>query len=277
MAPETVRQESGRESTSLRRLSSISVSPDFWTERVPAVLCLLCAATCGAVSWWLVANGFLWACFYTCVGALLRRYRPGDAKDKRHGRVPDGYGRWAYNLSIVHQAIVLPVLAITAAAMGSNYVRTLDWLRAPSENLNFVSRHIFYSTMGAMGKDFWIYGKRLEAWLFFHHAATIGGCALCMSLDSGGGLAVANAFMGELSSATYNLHIIRPSFATKCLRFVSIGSVNISVLFTSCWLLFMDNHWLKSIGYFTLCVSIFSLRCMELGQMFTEEEKLASD
>lgn len=252
-------------------------SPEFWTERAPAVLCLLCAATCGAVSWWLVANGFLWACFYTCVGAALRRYRPGDAKDKRYGRVPDGYGRWAYNLSIIHQAVVLPALAIVAAALGGQSVRTVDWLRAPSENLNFVSRHIFYSTMGAMGKDFWIYGNRLELWLLVHHVATIGGCALCMSLDSGGGLAVANAFMGELSSATYNLHIIRPCFPTKCLRVVSIGCVNISVLLTSCWLLFMDNHWLKSTAYLTLCVSIFSLRCVDLVKLRDVEEKVASE
>lgn len=245
-----------------------------WTERAPAIACFLCAAACGSISWWFVANGFLWACFYTCVGAALKRYRSGEVLDKKHGRTPDGYGRWAYNLSITHQAIVLPALALAAIAYGGQHVRMLDWLRAPSKELNPVSRHIFYSTMGSIGKDFWIYGKHLEPWLFVHHVATILGCALCMSLDCGGGLAVANAFIGELSSATYNLHIIRPGIFTKCLRIVCIGSVNVTVLLASCWILVMGNHWLKSAAYFALCVSLFSIRCVELGRAtFSEEQK----
>ncbi|CAE8656046.1 unnamed protein product, partial [Polarella glacialis] len=189
----------GSERTNMVSSMNLDKSAGIWTERVPAVLCLLGAAMSGMISWWLVANGFLWACFYTCAAAVLRRWRPGTAKDMHYGRIPDGYGRWAYNLSILHQAIVLPSLALLAATYGGSNIRTMDWLRAPSESLDPLSRQIFCSTVGAMAKDFWIYGRSVDKWLFLHHISTILGCALCLSLEHGGGLAVAAAFLGELS------------------------------------------------------------------------------
>jgi len=243
---------------------------DLWTERVPAVFCLLCAAGSGVISWWLVANGFLWATFYTVAAALLKRFRPGTAKDLHYGRAPDGYGRWSYNLSILHQAIILPSLALVAIWCGGRSQSAIDWLRTPSESLDPLSRQIFYSTMGAMAKDFWIYGRAVDMWLFIHHMATILGCALCMTLDAGGGLALAAAFLGELSSATYNLHTIRPCFATKCLQVVSIGSVNVVVGLASVWLLCMGNPWFKGASYFALCASLFSLRCVAVTSLVKE-------
>ena len=240
--------------------------PEMHEQRLPVILGLLAAAACGAISWYSLANCTLWAVFYTCVAAALKRWRPGIAKDRKYGRAQDGYGRWAYNLSIFHQAIVLPTIAVLALIWGSP-ARTIDWLRAPSESLDPLSRQIFYSTAGAMAKDFWIYGQSVDLWLGLHHVMTISGCGLCLSLDAGSGLAALLAFLGEVSSATYNLHIIRPCASTKWLRVAACGCVNVFVLTASLWLVAMGNPWPKSAGYLTLCGSLFTLRCVDVTKV----------
>lgn len=236
---------------------------DFREQRVALLSCAVVFAASGLASmyteefWAPLAAVAFWAFVYTFLAAGFKRWPHlafGAAK-------PDieGYARWSYKLSIVHQAVVLPVLVVIGVIAGCS-VFSWQGLLTPAAGLCAYTRHTFYATSGAMVKDFWIYRKPVELWMTMHHIATMYGCSLCLSLEHGAGLAALNAFLGELSSASHNIRVLRPSRGTKALNIAAIGAVNLFVMGTMVFFVYSANSTTQRVLLVGLASVLFVIR-----------------
>eukprot|EP00906_Rhabdomonas_costata_P009441 RCo013356 len=199
---------------------------------VPVVACLGITGVTAWVttSWTPVLASLGWAAMYTVVcGVLKRNTRP---------QMLEGYPRWSYFLSVVHQGLCLPVIWLLLLR-ARHSMRFTTWLnltwQGPPHPL-MLEQLVHCSIIGAMMKDFWVYGD-LNQWFFVvHHLLTVVGDSLCLCVPSGVGIVTLNALNAEVLSVAYNIKVLYPSTASRLAHLVlmglsNTGGVALSVLF----------------------------------------------
>jgi hypothetical protein len=191
-----------------------------------------------------------WALFYIVVCAVLKFLVCDETLE--------GYPRWAYFASVLHQGIVLPLIALPLLWQPITFEQ---WMAQPWNSELLVEQMVHCSIIGAMIKDYWLYGDSIDWFFSIHHLLTVCGCSLCLVVPKGVGIVTLNALNAEICSVFYNCKVLFPCALTSVNLFVFMGISNLAALYIAHQFITLPiaMHW--TIPYGTLCILIFLIRC----------------
>mmetsp|Transcript_8399 Transcript_8399/g.11306 ORF Transcript_8399/g.11306 Transcript_8399/m.11306 type:complete len:311 (-) Transcript_8399:31-963(-) len=224
------------------------------------------------VSLFALVSSVGWCVVYYLLGLSLRHY----------DREIDGYPLYSYISSMVHQGLTLIVLALILFFTKNLFTpeNFHPWIKERwIEEEDFWEIQIFCSIVGAMMKDYWLFGRENPLPFLLHHLFTFWGCSLSLHFPVGKGLLTLNGIQAESFSVFYNLKMVFPSIRLSTYAHLILMPIsNALALWISYTVYSMDWHkdvepWMTN-TYVTLGCLIVVLRCA--GWFLTLAEQFES-
>eukprot|EP00760_Papus_ankaliazontas_P022869 PhM_4_TR19056/c0_g1_i1/m.3219 len=188
---------------------------------IPTVSVLLCVACASFfVDTHFMVGCAVWSFAYTVICNVLRVGGGPSSHD-----VVDGYPRWVYYMCMLYQVVILPTLAVLDFTR-HNDVPFADWALGPARRDDVWNRVLYMSFVGAMLKDFWVYGTMDEWFFILHHIVSVCGCCFVVTIPTHLALFVGTSVQAEVASVFYNVKTLYPSTTTRLIHITFMSLSN---------------------------------------------------